>query len=222
MIDARADRPRGSARRGIGRHGNVTSADNHAQRRRRTGDRGLPPAAAEAAVTSRPRRHLPGLVEVSTLPSWSTAAQKVVVGQLTELIDLPGSTALSVHAAKPPVGSVEVATLPALSTATHSETDGQATLTGRARRRRAGDDRRAGASTKRAASPSRAGDRDQSRASPDRRLRAGRTHKSDRNTGSDDRDPKLAHTATLTHPRCRHIRGTAASCVRCNSPFPIR
>ncbi len=53
VIDARADRPRGSARRGIGRHGNVTSADNHAQRRRRTGDRGLPPAAAE-------RRELPG------------------------------------------------------------------------------------------------------------------------------------------------------------------
>jgi hypothetical protein len=67
------------------------------------------------------------LLEVTTLPLWSTATQRPLLGQDTPFRALPRSTGVTVQAAAPPVGLLEVTTLPLGSTATHRPLLGQDT-----------------------------------------------------------------------------------------------
>ena len=68
-----------------------------------------------------------GLVELSVLPTESTATHSVTVGQETPSSALPSSMSASFQAPAPPVGSVEVRTSPVSSTATHSVVVGHET-----------------------------------------------------------------------------------------------
>lgn len=68
-----------------------------------------------------------GLVEVSTLPSVSTAAQNEALGQEMAFRRVVPSMFAAVQALAPPVGSVEVRTLPLLSTAAQKASLGQET-----------------------------------------------------------------------------------------------
>ena len=49
---------------------------------------------------------------MTTLPFWSTATQRLIVGQDTEVRKLEPFAWLTDHVAGPPVGLLEVATLP--------------------------------------------------------------------------------------------------------------
>ena len=66
-----------------------------------------------------------GLVEVTTFPTPSTAAQKCCEGHETAVSDPPGSTVVERQEVDSPVGRVDATTAPAPSTATQSEVDGQ-------------------------------------------------------------------------------------------------
>jgi hypothetical protein len=70
-----------------------------------------------------------GLLDVTTLPTWSTATQKPLLGQETAVIRLEPSTRATVQVDGPPVGSLEVTTLPPAPTATQRPLVGQDTLT---------------------------------------------------------------------------------------------
>ncbi len=67
---------------------------------------------------------LAGLLEVTALPCWSTAAHRVVVGQEMWLSAVEVSTGVTVQAEVPPVGFEEATTFPALSPPTHSDDAG--------------------------------------------------------------------------------------------------
>ena len=59
-----------------------------------------------------------GLVEVTSLPSWSAATQRFEMHE-TLVIQFSPSTLAATHEETPPVGLVEVKTLPNESVATH-------------------------------------------------------------------------------------------------------
>jgi hypothetical protein len=69
-----------------------------------------------------------GVLEVITLPTWSTATQKSTLGQETAVTQFALSTWASVQADVPPVGLLEVTTVPLAPTATQRLLVGQDTL----------------------------------------------------------------------------------------------
>jgi len=70
-----------------------------------------------------------GLRDVTTFPTWSTAAQKLLLGHEMAVTTLEPSTRVTVHTDGPPVGSVDVITSPAAPTATQRALVGQETPT---------------------------------------------------------------------------------------------